>query len=69
MLIGGGYWLVERIEEARERFLESFAERDYSEAESLPDHQLEHPLEQERDIRTRPPRRWYAPSWRDLRSS
>jgi hypothetical protein len=30
-------------------FLESIAERDYTEAESLPDHQLEHALERERD--------------------
>jgi hypothetical protein len=34
---------------AGEPFLESIAERDYSEAESLPDHQLEHALDQERD--------------------
>jgi hypothetical protein len=32
-------------DEAGEPFLESIAERDYSEAESLPDHQLEHALE------------------------
>ena len=32
-----------------EPFLESIAERDYTETESLPDHQLEHALEQERD--------------------
>jgi hypothetical protein len=39
-------WIVadQRLsyDEAREPFLESIAERDYSEAESLPDHQLEH---------------------------
>jgi hypothetical protein len=34
---------------AGEPFLESIAERDYAEAESLPDHQLEHALDQERD--------------------
>jgi hypothetical protein len=34
---------------AGEPFLESIAERDYSEAESLPDHELEHALERERD--------------------
>jgi hypothetical protein len=33
---------------AGEPFLESIAERDYAETESLPDHQLEHPLAQER---------------------
>jgi hypothetical protein len=32
-----------------EPFLESIAERDYTETESLPDHELEHALEQERD--------------------
>ena len=32
-----------------EPFLESIAERDYTETESVPDHQLEHALEQERD--------------------
>jgi hypothetical protein len=32
-----------------EAFLESIAERDFAEAESLPDHQLEHALEQEAD--------------------
>jgi hypothetical protein len=32
-----------------EPFLESIAERDYTETESLPDHQLEHAREQERD--------------------
>jgi hypothetical protein len=30
-------------------YLESFAERDYTELESLPDHQLEHALEQDRE--------------------
>jgi hypothetical protein len=34
---------------AGEPFLELLAERDHSEAESLPDHQLEHALDQERD--------------------
>src|SRR6266508_3521780 len=34
-------------DEAGEPFLELIAERDYAEAESLPDHQLEHALEQE----------------------
>jgi hypothetical protein len=34
---------------AGEPFLELIAERDYTEAESLPDHQLEHALDQERD--------------------
>jgi hypothetical protein len=34
---------------AGEPFLESIAERDHGEAESLPDHQLEHALEQDRD--------------------
>jgi len=34
---------------ADEPFLESIAERDYTETESLPDHQLEHMLQQERD--------------------
>jgi hypothetical protein len=32
-----------------EPFLESIAKRDHSEVESLPDHQLEHALEQDRD--------------------
>lgn len=32
-----------------EPYLESIAERDYAEAESLPDHQLEHALEQDED--------------------
>jgi hypothetical protein len=32
-----------------EAFLESIAERDFAEAESLPDHQLEHAMEQEAD--------------------
>jgi hypothetical protein len=36
-------------DESGEPFLESIAERDYAEAESLPDHQLEHALEQDRD--------------------
>ena len=36
-------------DDAGEPFLESIAERDYAETESLPDHQLEHALEQERD--------------------
>jgi hypothetical protein len=40
-------------DEAGEPFLESIAERDYTEAESLPDHQLEHALDQEPD-QTRP---------------
>jgi hypothetical protein len=46
-------WVVveDRVlyDEAGEPFLESIAERDYSETESLPDHQLEHALDQERD--------------------
>ncbi len=36
-------------DEAGEPFLESIAERDYAETESLPDHQLEHALEQDDD--------------------
>jgi hypothetical protein len=40
-------------DEAGEPFLESIAERDYTEAESLPDHQLEHALDQEPE-QTRP---------------
>jgi hypothetical protein len=36
-------------DDAGEPFLESVAERDYAESESLPDHQLEHTLDQERD--------------------
>jgi hypothetical protein len=36
-------------DDAGELFLESIAERDYAEVESLPDHQLEHALDQERD--------------------
>jgi hypothetical protein len=36
-------------DDAGEPFLESIAERDYAEAESLPDHQLEHALDQESD--------------------
>jgi len=36
-------------DDAGEPFLESIAERDHSEVESLPDHQLEHALEQDRD--------------------
>jgi len=36
-------------DDANEPFLELVAERDYAEAESLPDHQLEHALEQDRD--------------------
>jgi hypothetical protein len=36
-------------DDSGEPFLESIAERDYAEAESLPDHQLEHALEQDRD--------------------
>jgi hypothetical protein len=36
-------------DEAGEPFLESIAERDYGEAESLPDHQLEHALERDED--------------------
>jgi len=35
-------------DEAGEPFLEAIAERDYGETESLPDHQLEHTLDQER---------------------
>jgi hypothetical protein len=35
-------------DDAGEPFLESIAERDYAETESLPDHQLEHALAQER---------------------
>lgn len=46
-------WVVveERLahDAAGESFLELIAERDYSEAESLPDHQLEHTLDQDRD--------------------
>jgi hypothetical protein len=34
-------------DDAGEPFLESIAERDYTETESLPDHQLEHALEQQ----------------------
>ena len=37
-------------DDAGEPFLESIAERDYAEAESLPDHELEHTLDQESDI-------------------
>jgi hypothetical protein len=37
-------------DEAGLPFLESIAERDYAEVESLPDHQLEHALEQDRDV-------------------
>jgi hypothetical protein len=37
---------------AGEPFLESIAERDYGEVESLPDHQLEHALERGRDEAT-----------------
>jgi hypothetical protein len=33
-----------------EPFLEFIAERDYAEVESLPDHELEHTLDQERDL-------------------
>src|SRR3954447_2072434 len=36
-------------DDAGEPFLESIAERDYAEAESLPDHELEHALEREND--------------------
>ena len=36
-------------DESGEPFLESIAERDYAEAESLPDHQLEHALERGED--------------------
>jgi hypothetical protein len=36
-------------DDAGEPFLESIAERDYAETESLPDHQLEHALERESD--------------------
>jgi hypothetical protein len=36
-------------DDAGEPFLESVAERDHGEIESLPDHQLEHALEQDRD--------------------
>jgi hypothetical protein len=36
-------------DEAGEPFLELIAERDYTEAESLPDHQLEHALERDDD--------------------
>jgi hypothetical protein len=36
-------------DDAGEPFLESIAERDYREAESLPDHQLEHTLDQDGD--------------------
>jgi hypothetical protein len=41
--------LAERLahDEAGEPFLELIAERDYAEAESLPDHQLEHALDQD----------------------
>jgi hypothetical protein len=46
-------WVVveQRLEydAAGEPFLESIAERDYTERESLPDHQLEHALDQERN--------------------
>jgi hypothetical protein len=37
-------------DDAGEPFLESIAERDYAEAESLADHELEHTLDQESDI-------------------
>jgi len=36
-------------DEGGDPFLESIAERDYAEAESLPDHELEHALEREND--------------------
>jgi hypothetical protein len=36
-------------DEAGDPFLELIAERDYAESESLPNHQLEHTLDQERD--------------------
>ena len=36
-------------DDAGEPFLESIAERDHGEVESLPDHQLEHAVEQDRD--------------------
>jgi hypothetical protein len=36
-------------DEAGEPVLEAIAERDYAEAESLPDHELEHALEQDQD--------------------
>jgi hypothetical protein len=36
-------------DDAGHPFLELIAERDYAEAESLPDHQLEHTLDRERD--------------------
>lgn len=36
-------------DDAGEPFLESVAERDFTELESLPDHQLEHTLDRERD--------------------
>ena len=36
-------------DDAGEPFLESIAERDHSEAESLPDHQPEHALERDGD--------------------
>jgi hypothetical protein len=46
-------WAVDEqrlaTDESGEPFLESIAERDYAEAESLPDHQLEHALEQDDD--------------------
>jgi hypothetical protein len=41
---------------AGEPFLESIAERDYTEGESLPDHQLEHALDRREVMRVRPPR-------------
>jgi hypothetical protein len=37
-------------DDAGEPFLQSIAERDYAEAELLPDHELEHTLDQESDI-------------------
>ena len=36
-------------DEAGEPFLEAIAERDYAEAEALPEHELEHAVERERD--------------------
>ena len=54
---------------AGEPFLESIAERDYAELESLPDHELEHALDRESDTRASRPRCWRAPARPGSRSS
>jgi hypothetical protein len=56
-------------DDAGHLFLELIAERDYAEAESLPDHQLEHTLDRERDDTSAAAAAWPAQQRLDWRSS